>query len=107
MSLNNEIEVELIENYKPEFSQLAEISEVEVVVQQIIVNNEIQNITGHAFVISCPKCGRVLYQFPYGVSEVEAHLARNQGGKELLKIATHCPSCGVKLDYGPKEIINY
>lgn len=85
--------------------QFAELKEIDVVVQQVVVNNQVQDILGKSWVIACPQCGRVLYRFPQGISEVEAHKARNQGVNELLKIATYCPSCGIKLSYGPGEEI--
>ena len=36
------------------------ITEVEIPVQQIIVNNEVQNVTAKAFALACPDCGRGL-----------------------------------------------
>ena len=85
--------------------KLAEIKAIDVVVQQVVINNQVQNIVGKSFAIVCPNCGRAIYRFPQGVSEVEAYKARNQGSEELLKIATYCPTCGTKLYYGCEETI--
>ena len=91
-----------MEDYR--IPKLAEVKEIDVVVQQVIVNNQIQDILGKSWVIACPDCGRVIYRFPQGLSEVEVYKAKNQGREELLKIATYCPTCGTKLFYGGETI---
>lgn len=93
-------------NKEFEISELADVREVDVVVQQVIVNNEIQNITNKTWAIVCPECGRVIYQFPIGTKDIDAHRTRNEGEKELLKIATHCPTCGTKLHYSGGDTID-
>jgi len=84
--------------------KLAKIKEVDVVTQQVVINGIPQNITQKGYVVACPDCGRVIYQFPIGISEVEVYKAKNQGREELLKIATYCPTCGTKLYYGGETI---
>lgn len=91
-----------MEDYR--IPKLAKVKEMDVVVQQVIVNNQIQDILGKSWVIACPDCGRVIYRFPQGISEVEVYKAKNQGREELLKIATYCPTCGTKLFYGEETI---
>lgn len=88
-----------------EIPELAEIKEVEVVVQQVVINNEVKNVTEKTFAIVCPHCGRVIYQFPMGISKIDAYKSKQEGKEELLKIATYCPNCGTKLYYGCGEEI--
>lgn len=88
-----------------ELAEFAELKEIDVVTQQVIINGVPQNVMSKGFVIACPHCGRVIYQFPVGVSEIDALKAKQEGKDELLKIATYCPSCGTKLYYGNEEFV--
>lgn len=87
-----------------EIAELAELKEIDVVAQQVIVNGVPQNVMAKGYAIVCPKCGRVLYQFSRGISQIDAFKAMNEGREELLKIATYCPTCGTKLFYGGEII---
>ena len=89
-----------------EIAELAEVQQVDVVVQKVVVNNEAKNITGKAWAIVCPKCGRAIYQFPVGTSASEAYKAREGYAQELLRIASYCPSCGTKLSYATEQPID-
>lgn len=75
------------------------ISEVEVVVNQVVVNGVPQNQMGIALAITCPNCNRVIYQFPVGVTYAQVSVTRSKSRNELEKIASYCPSCGIKLNY--------
>ena len=82
-----------------EIAEFAEMRQVDVVVQRVIVNNEERNVTGKAWAICCPHCGRAIYQFPPNVSAADAYKARAEGADDLLNIARYCPACGTKLKY--------
>ena len=77
----------------------AEIKEVEVVTQQIIVNNMLQNMTEKAQSLCCSECGKELYTFAPGISYTEAYQQAVASRDNLqLKIQV-CPGCGKRLRY--------
>ena len=86
------------------------ITEVEIPVQQIIVNNEVQNVTAKAFALACPDCGRVIYSFQPGISKLQVIDAVTKEQENLQKHFAYCPECGQKLgyDYGivQGEVVN-
>lgn len=84
---------------KSEIAELAIIQKVDVVTQQIIINGVPKNITQRKFVIACPNCSRVIYEFHEVPSEIEVIKIVNRDKDELLKIAQYCASCGTKLRY--------
>lgn len=73
---------------------LAELVENEVVVQQVIVGNEIQNITSKAHALACPLCKRIIQQFPAGALEVNITHALCTDNEEKLNKIMYCPGCG-------------
>jgi len=93
-----EVEVlEPIDNWEKEIPVLAEVIENEIVVQQIIINNEIQNITGKAHALVCPECKRIIQQFPSGVSEAEIAHALCTDKEEQVNGFIYCSGCGRRV----------
>lgn len=75
------------------------IKEQDVVVQQIIVNNEIQEVTAKANCLCCSSCNNVIYTFNSNVKYTEAY---SQLVTVKDKLATNfpvCSKCGKKLRY--------
>lgn len=86
------------------------LREEEVVVQQIIVNNEIQNITAKTQSLCCSACNKSLFTFQANTKYEEAYkqvLAQKESLQSKLNI---CPGCGRRLKYDfdivDGEIIN-
>ena len=89
--------LEPVSNWEKDISVLAEVVENEVIVQQIIVNNEIQNVTGKAHALVCPDCKRILQQFPAGTSKVDIAKALCTDKEEKLNGFMYCPGCGRRV----------
>ena len=95
-----ELEQEVLEpitDWEKEIPVLADIVENEVVIQQIIINNEVQKVTGKAFALVCPKCGAIIQQFPAGALEADVHLGLCTDDEKILNTALHCRTCGQKI----------
>lgn len=93
-------EIEILEpvtNWEKELPALAKLVETEVVVQQMIVNNEVQEIKGKAFVLTCPDCGKILQQFPAGVPEGEIASSLCTDDENKLNGYMYCLGCGKKI----------
>ena len=79
--------------------KLVSVSETNVVVQQMIVNGEAQNVTAKAFAITCPSCGRVIYQFDPNIPRMICIAQTAKNREDLTKHFRYCPECGQKLSY--------
>ena len=77
----------------------AELREVEVVTQQIIVNNEIHDMTAKAQSLCCSSCGKSLFTFSPDTQYEDAY-KQVMASKENLQLKLSiCPGCGKKLRY--------
>ena len=93
-------EVEVLEpkeNWEKEIPELAELVSVSVPVQTIIINGERQEILGEAYVLICPKCRAILYQFQPGISAAEILKSLNTDDENELGKYMYCKACGQKL----------
>ena len=78
---------------------LAEVIENEIVVQQIIVNNEIHEMTTKAQSLCCSSCGKSLFTFSPDTQYEDAY-QQVMASKENLQLKLQiCPGCGKKLRY--------
>lgn len=84
--------------------RLAELVEVDTVVQQVYVGDQVRDVTARSVAVACPSCGRVIYQFPQGVGMAAATRSMAQGRDDLTRIAVYCPGCGTRLCYGGETI---
>lgn len=77
----------------------AELREVEVVTQQIIVNNEIHDVTTKTQSLCCSSCGKSLFTFSPDTQYEDAY-QQVMASKENLQLKLNvCPGCGKKLRY--------
>ena len=77
----------------------AEIKDIDVVTQQLIVNNTIQNITQKVQSLCCSACGKDIYVFGADVSYTEAYKQAVASRDSLQLKLQICPGCGKRLRY--------
>lgn len=77
----------------------AEIKEIDVVTQQIIVNNMIQDITQKVQSLCCSACGKDIYVFGTDISYAEAYMQAVASRDNLQLKLQICPGCGKRLRY--------
>ena len=89
--------LEPVANWEKEIGVVAEVAQVQVPVQRIIINDEERVVMGDAFVIKCPVCGTAIQQFPIGLTEADVVLALNTDKGNYLNGFIYCAHCGQKI----------
>lgn len=84
-------------DWEKELPKNVKIGQTEVVVQQVIVNNQVQNITNKAPCLICPNCGQLIESFPPNTPEVEVLKALTTDDEVKLNKTMHCVKCGQKI----------
>jgi len=92
-----EVEVEIIDEFV--IAKEVKLRTVEVPVQTIIINGVKQAIKNACYVLVCPTCNKVLYNFPVDADLVDVHSFMLDKKNEFLKVFAYCSDCGTKLAF--------
>ena len=80
--------------------KLAVLTKIKKSSQSFVINGVEQKIENESFVLACPKCGRVIIEFPQELNDLSKVINEIKMHKnELLNISKYCSSCGTKISY--------